>query len=218
MDETQQTSSGWRVAMTILLLVVIVIVAVVAGVVVTNTDFHYYGGPRARVPRAQSDFRSLTTAIESYALDADDYPETLWQLTTPVAYISAIPYDVFPIPPEHSFFTRAIPRVPPLYARFNAELTTNGARTVYRSWILVSCGPDGTFQIDPARDLPPGESLTREQVERRLRDMTWDPSNGSTSAGDIFRLGGDVRFDPLRPEFSAGKPRPDGRAEDEGRP
>ena len=174
--------------------------------------------PRSRTSRAQSDFRMLATALEAYAIDYETYPQTLWQLSTPVSYLTTPPYDIFPVPPERSLFSRPKPRALPLYARFNAEVTTGGARTVYRSWVLVSCCYDGTFQIDPARDLPPGETLTREEAERRLVDKTYDPSNGAGTPGDIFRLGGGEWFNPPRPAPGSGRSFSGVGAESEGKP
>ena len=145
--------------------------------------FHYVlePSPRAPVSRVQSDQVVLAHALEAYAADANTYPAALWQLTTPTAYTA------YPVP-EDPFTPR--PRRPLVYVPCNAERGHDGVPTAYRSWVLVSVGPDHVLDLDHARDLPPGASLKREAVEALLAAKTYDPSNGTRSRGDIVKWGG----------------------------
>ena len=93
------------------LLIVVAIIAILAAIAVPN---FLLAQTRAKVSRAQADQRSIATAIECYAIDASGkYPAygngldaALFagepvvflpiRLTTPVAYITSLPPDVFP--------------------------------------------------------------------------------------------------------------------------
>jgi type II secretion system protein G len=83
------------------LLIVVAIIAILAAIAVPN---FIEAQVRAKVSRTFSDMRSLKTAIESYAVDNNIYPETdfgvetypnpgigMIRLTTPVSYITTIP-------------------------------------------------------------------------------------------------------------------------------
>src|SRR5688572_25305717 len=85
------------------LLIVVAIIAILASIAIPN---FLEAQVRAKVSRAQSDLRSLTTALESYRVDNNKYPLTpidalssrdlrLVPLTTPTAYISALPREIF---------------------------------------------------------------------------------------------------------------------------
>jgi len=50
--------------------------------------------------------------------------------------------------------------------------------------ILVSVGPDGILEITP----PMIEGLTPDKVEARLSAITYDPTNGTGSPGDVWLL------------------------------
>ena len=93
------------------LLIVVLIIAILAAIAVPNfLEFQ----TRAKTSRVMSDFRSMATAIEAYAvdngeypLDKDQFPNTvpysnwrhddrfLFQITTPIAYMSSIPSSPF---------------------------------------------------------------------------------------------------------------------------
>lgn len=91
------------------LLIVVAIIGILAAIAVPN---FLNAQIRAKVSRAQSDLRSLGTAIQMYGLDNNVFPggEGLWasgmpwwqkhsyryhQLTTPISYMSSIPIDPF---------------------------------------------------------------------------------------------------------------------------
>ncbi|MBX3730500.1 MAG: type II secretion system protein GspG [Candidatus Sumerlaeia bacterium] len=130
--------------------------------------------------RARADMQALAVALESFYLDHNAYPSPEPHpvlrpdqfadglaalpagLTTPVAYVTARPTDPFQ--------GRAMPYI------YHAS---------GRGWLLVSPGPDGRFGILPARDFDSSEP----QPSPRLIGLTYDPTNGLISSGDIWRVG-----------------------------
>ncbi|MFH1741135.1 MAG: prepilin-type N-terminal cleavage/methylation domain-containing protein, partial [bacterium] len=86
------------------LLIVVAIIGILAAIAVPN----FLGAQtRARVARMDSDMRSMAVAIETYRIDHNQFPrqppfntcilalDGLPELTTPVAYLSSIPIDIF---------------------------------------------------------------------------------------------------------------------------
>lgn len=57
-------------------------------------------------------------------------------------------------------------------------------------YIIVSRGPDSVFQINPARDYKYAENSGA--IAPGLVKKQYDPSNGSLSMGDIFRVSRNV--------------------------
>lgn len=126
------------------LLIVVAIIAILAAIAVPN---FVEAQMRSKVTRVKSELRTLRTALETYCIDTSKYPfengpDTamynmgktvgLRRLTTPVAYVSNIPYDVFtpkyyPKTYEYTYFR---PIYAPTYTGFQ------------HAWILVSFGPD----------------------------------------------------------------------------
>ncbi len=207
---TQRTarSTGFTL---IELLIVVAIIAILAAIAVPN---FLEAQVRSKVSRVKSDMRSLATALESYAVDNNRYPDVptpspgipmklgipysracLVLLSTPVAYItSGLPIDAFAVGSTSTKFFG--------YANMKAAvdsgdvaLATGGAATATQKqmllehlWLLQSVGPD---QINFALASPPSsfqravESLTtKEQM-----DFFYDPTNGTVSPGDVVRTG-----------------------------
>ena len=77
-------------------------------------------GIQQKVDRAKSDLRSLATGIECYYVDYNAYPENLFVLTTPIAYITRIMKDPFKPDAEYRY----------------KKISNN-------DWLLWSVGPDG---------------------------------------------------------------------------
>jgi len=86
------------------LLIVVAIIAILALIAVPN---FLEAQTRSKVARMESDMRMLATAMESYHVDWGCYPRNppsgtcviapngLPELTTPVAYITSFPTDIF---------------------------------------------------------------------------------------------------------------------------
>jgi len=187
------------------LLIVVAIIGILAAIAIPN---FLQAQTRAKVARAKAEMQSLATALESYYVDNNDYPNDneyeattgrtyFWyvssQVTSPIKYISNNSlYDPFRDQLGSSSYT--------MYRRYrfvNYEATKDlwppvngGARWVpsgndalcdggtrlFGNWKLSSAGPDRnangvpTFlYLDPPNDL------------------IYDPTNGTTSVGDVMR-------------------------------
>ena len=167
------------------LLIVVAIIAILAAIAVPN---FLEAQTRSKVSRVRSDQRTIATAMESYYIDSNAYPpEYLFgfgypeivrvqksqsHLTTPIAYITSIPLDVFkPLRTEWE---------PSLYWYYNwleregdlINVNTNygGICPWYNEpagWVFTSLGPD--YDADFPR--------------------IYDATNGTISDGDLSRLG-----------------------------
>ncbi|MFH1742134.1 MAG: prepilin-type N-terminal cleavage/methylation domain-containing protein [bacterium] len=194
------------------LLIVVAIIGILAAIAVPN---FLNAQVRAKVSRAQAEEKQLQTALESFFLDNSSYPPLTnmdrtisnnyknnpgnldsarieigrgararrMYLTTPISYMSSIPFEPFRGGGNDYSY---------LYG-------SNG--TSY--YILVSYGPDGQ----------PGNGLRGNDVEPLLvkdytgaRENDWDraaykdgkltlsqltyaPSNGTSSGGDVIKTG-----------------------------
>lgn len=96
------------------LLIVVAIIAILVAIEIPN---FLPAQTRSKVSRAQSDMRTIVTGLESYRVDENAYPRvyTAWsmsewdpltKLTTPVAYITSVPKDIFflPLAAGYSFY------------------------------------------------------------------------------------------------------------------
>ncbi len=151
---------------------------------------------RSKVSRVKTDLRSLATGLECYYVDNSSYPAwsageeganrqalvdtgafhiptfRVWtqpwqvrsfcQLTTPVAYMTSYLIDPFA----------------------DAPGATYSYYSVGNGWILFSPGPDKKYDIDPTEDYDPSIS----QPSPLLAGKQYDPTNGTVSRGDIFRV------------------------------
>ncbi len=164
------------------LLIVVAIIAILAAIAVPN---FLEAQTRSKASRAKSDMRSLATALEAYWVEHSKYPVDTryippdnsgndftfwmnenWSLSTPVSYITSYPEDPFWRIGRDRFY------------QFGS---------VPCGWIIASCGPDG-------------DSASRGDIKERfhypeptfdfehLIPLTYDPSNGSVSDGDIIRV------------------------------
>ncbi|MCX7044678.1 MAG: hypothetical protein NTX50_04215 [Candidatus Sumerlaeota bacterium] len=108
----------------------------------------------------------LKSSHESYAIPtfrvyaAKD--EFFASLTTPTPYITSFPHDSF--------------------APGGKSGVSYGYYTTGSCWLLFSAGRDMRYDIDPIKDFIPGGDNTI------LIMKTYDPTNGTYSAGDIFRM------------------------------
>jgi prepilin-type N-terminal cleavage/methylation domain-containing protein len=194
------------------LLIVVAIIAILAAIAVPN---FLEAQTRAKVSRAKADMRSLATAIEAKAVDDNKYiPDAevhasflprLVPLTTPIAYITSVfedPFaeggiidaddpgnvfdDAYRIPYASGELTRPYPFDYANRFRLNGDdeealfpglWTERISESQYVVWALRSIGPDNT---------PTFLGLSSARV--------YDPTNGTTSFGDIFYLGSGVGF------------------------
>jgi prepilin-type N-terminal cleavage/methylation domain-containing protein len=227
------------------LLIVVAIIAILAAIAVPN---FLEAQTRAKVARVNNDLRAMATAIETYRVDHNSYPEgsdnpTRWAshysdflgslskgyytfvsrtaggqiagidfatLTTPIAYMSSVPEDPFAAQNGGRL----------TYQYRNAKETKNG-------YILTSFGPDAdalaangqgsnntgnplstaTDSGNPKRLGDVNERAVIHYIENTspgtvaavntlfgslpnaLADLSYDPTNGTISEGDVVRLG-----------------------------
>lgn len=183
------------------LLIVVAIIAILAAIAVPN---FLEAQTRSKVSRAKADIRSLATALESYAVDNNNFPPDItsvggmqigtgwyWyishRLTTPVAYITNnMLTDPFrdrrsTLPLEYWRYRYVCYGMLPYY---EANGVPGGVSTVagyrageaiYGKWRISSAGPDAT-----AGPYPVNNDFVNVLV-------LYDPTNGTVSRGDIVR-------------------------------
>jgi prepilin-type N-terminal cleavage/methylation domain-containing protein len=176
------------------LLVVVAVIAILAAVALPN---FLEAQTRARVARVQADYHAATVALEAYAADHARYPAyghpldyALFagepivflpsRLTTPVAYLTALPRDLFPgtrtglaartAAPYfymHNYACEYLGKTQAeghVQAHFRA-LTGSPRAVVWTVWCF---GPD----LDDDHGI-----------------LLYDPTNGTLSDGDLQRFG-----------------------------
>ncbi len=206
------------------LLIVVAIIAILAAIAVPN---FLEAQTRSKISRVKADMRTITVSLESYYIDFNRYPITaqwvngagapapatfnnrLRGVTTPVAYLTSLPTDIFwkattafPVTPgqdptfEYTDYTTGVSGLNlaplPSYGLFadRSAMTAYFGNKGVVQWALNSAGPDRTndFQ-DPLLSKPvPALAALVEGSER-----TYDPTNGTVSKGDIARTNSEQR-------------------------
>lgn len=215
------------------LLIVVAIIAILAAIAVPN---FLEAQTRSKIARASSDLRNVATALEAYAVDNNVYPyaesvlNTPWMppggaprvnpsnyqvggLTTPIAYITSIPEDVFrhgidgspdsvaPVYYEKAGFnfvdgvleTDHPVQVPAdavaggrLFGIGPDQPVTRDSETP-RKWLLFSLGPD----LQNHLLAPNGTLISRSRYNL---NNVYDPTNGTVSRGNVLRFPGGDSF------------------------
>jgi general secretion pathway protein G len=164
------------------LLIVVAIIGILAGIAIPN----FLGARnRARVARVFADFRTISTALESYYVDNTEYPsENTWTADLTPDYITSIPDDPFNPGNIYRYYTDAA-----------AAATGN-------YWLLVSHGPDGSEDVteatagfswadaDRVSGQVGGSDAPTDGYGLAAGDNGWyDPDSGAASDGDLGRGG-----------------------------
>jgi len=213
------------------LLIVVAIIAILAAIAVPN---FLEAQTRSKVSRVKADMRSTATAIESYYVDWNKYPEAfaaaagpgfsvdaasrtknprivrLRGVTTPIAYITQVPQDVFSreettVPGRTNADVRCLLYADrATYARFvpNAlDPTASTTGATYRvlwgeqyisgGWLLRSDGPVGGAGALASLGQGPEVPAVNGSVDKR---DAYDPSNGTISTGNVFMMGPGIGF------------------------
>lgn len=188
------------------LLIVVAIIAILAAIAIPNM---LEAQTRSKVSRTKADMRTLATALESYRVDYPRYPVAyklqdvaidpriarLAVLTTPVAYVTSVPVDIFSRDRSNSYTEQDI-RV------FVYMDKHSYGRFVTDAWGAADNGQN-IYRLLWTRDLPAGEWLLRSRGPRgttggvgsalRLDDV-YDPTNGTISDGNIIYFGPGIGF------------------------
>lgn len=164
------------------LLVVVGIITILALIATVN---FMEAQTRAKVSRAKSDIRTIATAVESYRVDQGKYPYPLniynnglywiYELSTPVAYLTSValvePFQEPGSPPTYWYDN---------YSGRFMEDNPNLEKYKYDGFCLASIGPDNSYDMAAMFPLFIGSTIEDTNLHR-----LYDPTNGTTSGGDI---------------------------------
>ncbi len=166
------------------LLIVLAIIAILAAVAVVN---FLEAQTRSKLTRAQADMRTLLVGLASYSSDNNGLPsnnasapvlgqEPFLRLTTPIAYLTVIPIDVFWIPEHRDTNDPELSTYGYMDMVQMADLGLVDRDEVWEErYFIVSRAPNAYFEANNIID------------SEYLADATiFDPSNGTVSPGDLF--------------------------------
>jgi prepilin-type N-terminal cleavage/methylation domain-containing protein len=170
------------------LLIVVAIIAILAAIGLVN---FLQAQTRSKVSRTQADMRTFATAIEMYATDRNACPPTLAlnKFTTPVAYITQVPSDVFS--PRSAFpylgYIEAVQMSDPVkLQQWKVTSSTPEQRAAFAGfrYFVWSNGPD---MVDDA--VQSSQQSFYDVVDAPGADygLFYDPTNGTVSRGDVIR-------------------------------
>ena len=174
------------------LLIVVAIIGILAAIAVPN---FMNARVKAAVARCQADMKAATDALEMYRLDNGKYIRTLggaselFQLTTPIAYLTSVPKDYFLGNQKGKEIN--MDSTSDSWDYTGSDLGWTGKPP--HAYVVGSIGPaksGGVSQLDWAFKGP------NNWNPQYFRDGLYNPSNGLVSGGAIVHYGGDAT--PLR--------------------
>lgn len=175
------------------LLIVVAIIAILAAIAVPN---FLEAQVRAKVSASKAALRTLTTGLESYAVDNNKYPytenvgQTKWLppggsprtvpsarcggLTSPIAYLSTLPEDPFKHP------INGVPVTAPVYYE--------------RAGFVISDGYlyDGATSFYPVQ--VPAETVGTTRLDGQGADTPVNTDSGTPARWVLYSLGPDMEF------------------------
>lgn len=197
------------------LLIVVAIIAILAAIAVPN---FLEAQVRSKISRAKADMRSLATGIEAYRTDYPKYPlptdsnggtidisggtpaaagaTDWWQtrlpilITTPVAYITTLMEEPFPVDGESALFHYTsrdyviLDQAVDEYDDFVQQLLLGDTKR--GEFFVLSHGPDIDLDFQPVAG---GGGGGGGGPSAPNVDYLYDPTNGTTSDGDIMYIG-----------------------------
>lgn len=168
------------------LLVVVAILSVLAAMALPN---FFEAQVRTKVAVAKNDMRAIATALEVYHVDTGRYPETYitprWQrfqcLTTPIPYLTRVPHDPFELRNDVDNVVDWSPR------HFAYKMGATPLEVPQR-FAISSNGPDLDEDSVPIKAYPGFSWIVFTGQDPDYDYMIYDPTNGTVSDGDIWRL------------------------------
>lgn len=182
------------------LLIVVAIIAILAAIALPN---FVEAQVRAKVARAKADMRTVATGLETYRTDYNGYPDIFTRMnviTTPVSYISGLPRDVFRLQQgsnrgwrRGSYRYGAMPLDNPSRYVLASVGPDTDIDTYFNSTADNDDNPDNWEPDNQALRLYPGWSPELFSTGKTVNSaqflyIPYDPTNGTVTNGDIFRL------------------------------
>ena len=181
------------------LLIVIAIILILIAIALPN---FLEAQVRARVVRTEADMRTIGIAMDSYYLDFGQYPADhdpdvntpgengLYQLTSPIQYISSVPQDIFNqrssglsiIGDEYGYETSSTGFAPAVAHILKPPLNIN-------AYVITSHGPNLNDDMACNNDWP---FCDLNPCPNRGW-FTYSPTNGTKSRGELILPGGEYR-------------------------
>lgn len=186
------------------LLIVVAIIAILAAIALPN---FLEAQTRAKVSRVKNDMRAIATALEAFYVDNNAYiaptgngiPTHLKNLSTPIAYITQGQLkDQFKDQQgkiEHKIgYYGCNDENISIYAHSTGiipwdDTSRNSGMPKILWYILLSTGPDNDLN-GTVGSLPGSASKDAWNDPSIIIQHVYDPTNGTISNGEIFRLGG----------------------------
>jgi len=196
------------------LLIVVAIIAILAAIAVPN---FLEAQVRSKVSRQLSNMRTVVTAMESYRIDNTAYPActasplfgggppvrvppgvsyadeaSQWKfypgfqnyaagLTTPIAYLASdtAMVDIFRLAHNFNDTIKNQMMYLPTHWYTHAPATFSAQTARYGAWVIRSAGPDTFYQNH--------SDMRGDYGAGGWNRASYDPTNGTMSAGDIYR-------------------------------
>lgn len=196
------------------LLIVVAIIAILAAIAVPN---FLEAQTRSKISRVKNDLRSMSTAMESYYIDQNAYPDetgtrttapgtldysrlALPKLSTPVAYLTnGVLQDPFadksPDVKKANFFGYVNLTVAQQLGGLPLTPEQIGKLVPPHRWSLASVGPDGKFFVYGTNADRPDAAYLKAALLFVINETTdkpgflYDATNGTSSGGDVVRTG-----------------------------
>lgn len=165
------------------LLIVVAILTILAGIAMPN---FIDAQTRSKVSKTKSDLRVIGQALEAYYVDNNIYPpstlvplfQRLIPLTTPIAYVTSVPEDIFRVKDKGAGRWRS-------HGNYAYGAMPIDAENRYA---LASVGPDLVPNHMPITFYPGYSEAIWENPVSGFDYVRYDPTNGTISTGDIWRL------------------------------